>query len=100
LEIAVEIPVLETDRLILRGFMQDDLEAYARIFGDLEVARFIADGKPVDRNLAWRGMATMVGHWHLRGFGMWAVEEKASGEMIGRAGLLEPEGWPGRELDG
>lgn len=58
----------------------------------------IADGKPVDQNLAWRGMATIVGNWHLRGLGMWAVEEKASGEMIGRAGLLEPGGWPGTEI--
>jgi RimJ/RimL family protein N-acetyltransferase len=43
-------------------------------------------------------MATIVGNWHLHGLGMWAVEEKASGEMIGRAGLLEPEGWPGSEI--
>ena len=57
----------------------------------------IADAKPVDQNLAWRGMATMIGHWHPRCLGMWAVEEKASGEMIGRAGLLEPGGWPGTE---
>jgi RimJ/RimL family protein N-acetyltransferase len=95
---ALEIPVLESDRLILRGFVQDDLDEYAGIFGDPEVARFIGAGVPVDRELAWRGMATMVGHWRLRGFGMWAVEEKVSGEMIGRAGLLEPEGWPGTEI--
>ena len=94
----MEIPLLETDRLILRGFVQDDLDAYTGIFGDPEVARFIGTGAPVDRELAWRGMATMVGHWHLRGFGMWAVEEKLSGEMIGRAGLLEPEGWPATEI--
>lgn len=94
----MEIPVLQTDRLILRGFTQDDLDAYAGMFGDPQVAKFIGNGQPLDRETAWRGMATMLGHWHLRGFGMWAVEEKVSGAMIGRAGLLEPEGWPGTEI--
>jgi RimJ/RimL family protein N-acetyltransferase len=40
----------------------------------------------------------MLGHWKLRGYGMWALEEKASGTLIGRAGFLDPPGWPGFEL--
>jgi RimJ/RimL family protein N-acetyltransferase len=43
-------------------------------------------------------MAMFVGHWQLRGFGMWAVEERASGSFVGRVGLHFPEGWPDREL--
>ncbi len=39
-----------------------------------------------------------VGHWQLRGFGIWAVEERASGSLMGRVGLYFPEGWPDREL--
>jgi RimJ/RimL family protein N-acetyltransferase len=40
----------------------------------------------------------LIGHWELRGFGLWAVEERASGRLIGRIGCHEPEGWPGFEL--
>jgi RimJ/RimL family protein N-acetyltransferase len=43
-------------------------------------------------------MAGYLGHWDLRGYGLWAVEEKATGEFIGRIGLLNPEGWPGLEV--
>jgi RimJ/RimL family protein N-acetyltransferase len=39
-----------------------------------------------------------VGHWTLRGFGVWAVEERASGAFVGRIGCFEPEGWPGFEI--
>jgi RimJ/RimL family protein N-acetyltransferase len=43
-------------------------------------------------------MAMVVGHWHLRGYGMWAVEEKSGGRLVGRIGFFNPEGWPGFEL--
>ena len=39
-----------------------------------------------------------VGHWPLRGFGVWAVEERATGRFIGRIGCMQPEGWPGFEV--
>jgi RimJ/RimL family protein N-acetyltransferase len=76
---------------------EDDFEEYARICADAEVMRFLG-GKPFSRLEAWRHMALLVGHWHLRGYGHWAVEEKASGRLIGRMGFLNPEGWPGFEV--
>jgi RimJ/RimL family protein N-acetyltransferase len=48
--------------------------------------------------VAWRNIAMMIGHWHLRGYGQWTVVEKTSGQVIGRVGLWNPEGWPGIEL--
>jgi len=47
---------------------------------------------------AWRQMAMILGHWQLRGYGPWAVEERESGRVIGRIGFFNPEGWPGFEL--
>ncbi len=55
-------------------------------------------GTPLTRWEAWQSMAMFVGHWHLRGYGVWAVEEKATGAFAGRAGLYYPDGWPGREV--
>ncbi len=89
---------LETPRLILRLFREADLDAYADMCGDPEVMRYIAAGQPLSRAESWRSMATMLGHWQLRGYGLWAVEERASGEMVGRIGCWNPEGWPGLEV--
>jgi RimJ/RimL family protein N-acetyltransferase len=89
---------LETERLRLRMFRDDDLDAYAPIVADPEVMRYLGDGQPLDRVGAWRQMAWMVGHWALRGYGLWAVEERATGALIGRIGFIFPEGWPGFEL--
>jgi len=83
---------------VLRGFTAADVEPYVRMMADPEVTRFLGDGRPLDRADAWRQLALLIGHWELRGFGLWAVEERASGEFIGRIGCHEPDGWPGFEL--
>lgn len=94
----MNVPELQTERLLLRGFRADDFDAYAEMMADPEVTRFLADGRPLSRADAWRQLAIFVGHWELRGFGLWAVEERASGAFLGRIGCFEPEGWPGFEI--
>lgn len=90
------IPILHTDRLVLRAFREDDLDVWAGYMADPETMHFI--GGPMARTDAWRSMASALGHWALRGYGMWAVERKADGLLIGRVGLLQPEGWTGLEV--
>jgi RimJ/RimL family protein N-acetyltransferase len=65
---------------------------------DPEVMRYLGDGQTYTREQAWRHLAMLVGHWHLRGFGMWAVEERWSGAFVGRIGCHYPEGWPDFEI--
>ena len=89
---------LGTERLLLRQFREDDLEAYAAIQADPVVARHVGDGSPTDREASWRLMALFLGHWTLRGHGQYAVEERTSGAFVGRVGLWHPEGWPGLEI--
>jgi RimJ/RimL family protein N-acetyltransferase len=89
---------LETERLNLRMFREDDLERYAAICADTEVTRYLSDGKALTRAEAWRQMAMIIGHWQLRGYGIWAVEERKSKDLVGRIGFFNPEGWPGFEL--
>lgn len=90
-------PRLETERLTLRLWRASDFEPFAAMCADEEVMRYVG-GKTLTRPEAWRFMALVVGHWHLKGFGMWAVEERDGGELVGRVGCWQPEGWPGFEL--
>ena len=92
------IPQLTTDRLILRAFGASDFEVYALIMADPAVTQFLGEGRPLTRVDAWRQLAMILGHWMLRGYGLWAVEERASGRLIGRIGCHEPEGFPAFEV--
>ena len=92
------IPSLSTARLRLRPFRESDLAAYAAMCADTEVMRYIGAGGPVETDVAWRQMALFLGAWALCGHGMWALEERAGGRLVGRVGFLDPPGWPGCEL--
>lgn len=91
-------PALETARLRLRLFDERDLDTLAAMYADVETMRYIGEGKTLNRGETWRAISNMLGHWLLRGYGMWALELKGTGQMIGRAGFIYPEGWPGFEL--
>jgi RimJ/RimL family protein N-acetyltransferase len=57
-----------------------------------------ADGKALTRFAAWSAFAAMIGHWTLRGFGLFAVVERETGIVVGRAGPFQPETWPDFEI--
>jgi RimJ/RimL family protein N-acetyltransferase len=83
-----------TERLILRQFREQDFEAYFRILSHPEVRPYVGRGAVLTREDAWRHMAMLAGIWSLRGYGQWAIEEKTSGTLVGRAGVWFPEGFP------
>ncbi len=89
---------LETARLRLRKFTERHWEPYAVMCADPEVMRYLGTGVTLGRDDSWRAIASILGHWQLRGYGMWALESKETGELVGRAGFLNPAGWPGFEL--
>ena len=89
---------LESKRLRLVRFREDHWEPYAVMCADPEIMRYLGTGATLSRDDTWRAIASMLGHWQLRGYGMWALESKETGELVGRAGFLNPAGWPGFEL--
>lgn len=89
-------PRLETERLVLRGFRADDLAPVANFFADPEATRFVGGVATGPR--AHTILSAFAGHWALFGLGQWAVEEKASGELAGFVGYINPPDWPEPEI--
>jgi RimJ/RimL family protein N-acetyltransferase len=88
---------INTERLVLRQFVAEDWRALHEHYSDLECTKFTF-GRALSEGESWRAMATMVGHWQLRGFGPYAVVEQASGVVIGTVGLWFPNDWPEPEI--
>jgi len=82
------IPHIETERLVLRAHHPDDLEACAAMWADPLVVRYIG-GKPFTTEEVWARMLRYHGHWWWKGFGYWAIEEKATGEFAGELGFAD-----------
>lgn len=89
-------PRIETERLILRGPEPGDFEPTAAFL--MDPIRAHGFGFEPDRSRAWRWFALNIGHWVLRGYGYFIVEDKASGQPCGLTGIWFPEGWPEPEL--
>ena len=96
LKLQLDIPRLESERLILRAYRPEDFDFYASLTGDPEVMRYIAE--PAPRPMAFRFFCAAFGHWAVRGHGMWVLEEKLTGSLIGHAGLPHWEGSAGMEV--
>ena len=82
------IPLIETERLRLRGLIPDDLDDLFEVFGDAEVVKYLSIGKPRSREETLDGLLRTVEGWQNRGFGLWAVALKENGKVIGYCGLI------------
>jgi RimJ/RimL family protein N-acetyltransferase len=82
------VPVIETERLVMRGHRLGDFDDSAALWADPEVTRFIG-GKPQTREEAWTRLLRYIGHWSVMGYGYWVVTERASGRFVGEVGFAE-----------
>lgn len=83
-----ETPELTTERLRLRGWLERDREPFAAINSDPEVMKYMP--APLDRVGSDAMIDRFTGCFAELGFGMWAVEERASGVLLGFVGLARP----------
>jgi RimJ/RimL family protein N-acetyltransferase len=93
-----EIPELRTERLLLRAFRFEDHSRWAEIMRDERIGAGLGKPSGLTPHEAWVDMSVLMGHWLLRGYGHWALEELESGELVGRVGLYYPPDWPGLEV--
>ena len=85
---ATEIPVIETNRLILRGHRLDDFSDCVAMWSDPIVTRFIG-GKPFSEEETWARLLRYAGHWSMMDFGYWAIEEKDTHSFVGELGFAD-----------
>ncbi len=84
----LSIPLLKTDRLIIRGHTPSDIEASATMWSDPEVVKLIS-GQPSTKAHCWSRILTYAGLWHYLGYGYWAVCEKGSEDFLGEVGFAD-----------
>ncbi|GAB3253495.1 GNAT family N-acetyltransferase [Chitinimonas naiadis] len=91
----MHIPTLHTDRLLLLPPAGEGDDAYQRFYTDPEASQFY--GGPLTPAQTWARLASDLGNWHLQGFGIWMVQRRAEGDIVGTCGFWQGKGWP-REL--
>jgi len=89
-------PTLTTERLTLRGPKASDVESIIDFYAD--PVRSMGFGGVLPRDEAWRWFASMIGHWHLRGYGFWTITLTGDDSAAGICGIWNPEGWPEPEM--
>ncbi|GAA3994431.1 GNAT family N-acetyltransferase [Hymenobacter fastidiosus] len=82
------VPILETERLTLRGCQPADFAPFMAMWSEPDFYRFLGQ-KPLSEEDAWTKMLRTAGHWPLMGFGYWAVEENATGRFLGMVGFSD-----------
>lgn len=94
---SLAIPTLETERLILRGWTERDIAPFIALCADEPSMRYV--GGVMDQTAAFRRMAAYAGSFLIKGYGSYALEAKATGELVGYSGVYDPPGWPEREIN-
>jgi RimJ/RimL family protein N-acetyltransferase len=94
--VPAKIPVVTTDRLVLRGFSAEDLPAHRAAVDDDDAVTWAHVRLPLAESL--RRWADRLDGWDRDGFGMWIVEVRATGSAIGHAGLQRLHGTDDVEL--
>lgn len=80
--------VFETPRLVGRRLGPADLDAMAAVYGDLEAMRYVGDGTALSRAECERWIAVTAENYEKRGYGMFALADRQTGEVVGFGGLI------------
>ena len=92
---AKTIPVIETERLILRGPEPEDYPNFKHTFSSYR-SRFM--GGPLNAYETLMLYAAEIGHWQIRGYGMWMIHDRKTDATLGMAGGWKPAAWPEAEI--
>jgi RimJ/RimL family protein N-acetyltransferase len=84
--------IFETQRLQCRRLTSDDFQAMLEVYGDADAMRWVGDGSPLTEDGARQWIKVTENNYHRRGYGMFALVERATGKVIGFCGIVHPGG--------
>jgi RimJ/RimL family protein N-acetyltransferase len=90
---------VETDRLVLRVLRLADFDDYLAVAADPDTFKYSHRGG-MSSDEAWTRLLRQIGHWNAMGWGLFAVEEKATGRFVGEVGLGDFRRGIGDDFDG
>lgn len=103
----MKISTITTQNLTLRAFTGEDADAMFKVLNGQDVLKYFPSSEPMTQELVQKMINFLLNHWEKYGYGLWAVEHKELGTLIGRCGLqyiaetaeteidfiLEPQFW-------
>ena len=91
-------PLFESNRLVVRRWLPSDVNAIFEVYSDPDVARWIGDSSPItqEQSRAWLGVTNS--NYVQRGYGMFAIQDKETGDIAGFVGLVHPDGQDDAEI--
>jgi RimJ/RimL family protein N-acetyltransferase len=92
---ALRYPELHSERLRLISPAEESFDAAARLAGE-DAPLFIDAAQ--EPHAVWWSLATLIGHWQLRGYGMFVLLDRKTDAVMGMAGPWFPAGWPEPEV--
>ena len=90
--------VFQSERLHARHIDASDVEALFAVYGDAEAMRWVGDGQPLTHAQCEQWVAVTHANYEQRGYGMFALEERASRKVVGFCGIVHPGGQPQAEI--
>jgi [ribosomal protein S5]-alanine N-acetyltransferase len=93
--VSIRIPTLHTERLVLVPPSSACAQLYDAFYTDAEASRLY--GGPLTSGAARARLASDLEAWTLQGFGVWAIQRRDQGDLVGTCGFWQGKGWP-REL--
>jgi RimJ/RimL family protein N-acetyltransferase len=84
-----EAPIVETPRLILRGYVIEDFPHVAATWADPKVVRYISAGRPFTEEETWARFLRNIALWPMLGYGYWAATERSTGRYVGDVGFAD-----------
>jgi RimJ/RimL family protein N-acetyltransferase len=89
---------IKTERLTLSPLTAGDIDSMAEMHADPVVMQHAGGGEPLSKTENWRLCAQLIGHWHIRNYGMYAIYLKDNKNCCGMCGLHYPYDYPGPEI--
>lgn len=97
-EASIQPLLFQTDRLDARRWTAADLPSIHAIYADPIAMRFVGDGSPLDQDRCRAWLEVTDRNYERRGYGMFALEERETGEVVGCGGLVHPDDQPEAEM--